>query len=58
MPKSADVQADEPYNARTPLGRKLVKIRAEIVASGEPLLPWESLEREIADRRGESGNQD
>jgi hypothetical protein len=43
----------EPDAARTPLGRRLAELRARIVASGEPLLDWSQLEREIAERRGE-----
>ena len=38
--------------AISPLGRRLREIRARIVASGVPLLNWEELEREIAERRG------
>jgi hypothetical protein len=40
--------------ARTPLGAQLDQIRQRIVASGEPLLSWEDIEREITERRGES----
>jgi hypothetical protein len=36
----------------TPLARQLRAIRARIVAAQEPLLGWDELEREIADRRG------
>ena len=41
--------------ARTPLGRKLRAIRARIVASGEPFLNWDDLEKEMASRRGGLG---
>lgn len=44
--------------ARTPLGEQLRQVRAEIVASGELLLGWAELEQEIADRRGERGQDD
>lgn len=48
------VSEKEPdYEARTPLGRKLVRIREQIEQSGVPLLDWDELEREIAERRGE-----
>ena len=47
-------KALEPYEPRTPLGRRLGEIRAKIVASGEPLLGWEEIEREVAERRGEA----
>jgi len=36
---------------RTPLGQQLWKIRSRVIASGEPLLGWEEIEREIAERR-------
>ncbi len=39
--------------ARTRLGEQLLRIRERIVASGEPLLSWEEIEREVAERRGE-----
>lgn len=39
------------YRPRTPLGRKLLKIRKEIVASGSRLLTWDEIETEIALRR-------
>ena len=41
------------YEPRTPLGQKLMILRSQIVRSGEPLLDWADLEREIAERRGE-----
>ena len=40
------------YVPRTELGRKLLALRAEAVRSGIPLLDWDELEREIAERRG------
>jgi Protein of unknown function (DUF2281) len=36
---------------RSLLGDRLWKIRAEIVASGTPLLNWEGVEQEKAERR-------
>lgn len=46
-------EAPEPeFQPKTPLGRRLWELRKQIVASGEPLLEWEDLEREIAERRG------
>ena len=41
------------YAPQTALGKRLVEIRAKIIASGEPLLDWDGVEKEIADRRGE-----
>lgn len=38
----------------SPLGRRLLELRAEGIASGEPLLAtWEELDAEIAERRGD-----
>ena len=34
------------------LGTRLLKIRERIVASGEPLLDWDDIEREVRERRG------
>ncbi|MCY6489415.1 hypothetical protein [Leptolyngbya sp. GGD] len=42
----------------SPLGKRLRELRAEIVASGEPLLSREDLERELAERRGGISNWD
>lgn len=41
------------FAPRTPLGQRLWNIRARIVASGEPLLTWDDIDRELAERRGE-----
>jgi len=38
---------------RTPLGRRLDEIRKRVKASGQPLLSWEDIERELAEQRGE-----
>lgn len=38
----------------SPLGRRLLQLRAEGIESGEPLLTtWEELDAEIAERRGD-----
>lgn len=47
---------DEEFHPRTPLGRRLWEIRKRIVESGEPLLDWDDLEREVAERRGGAGS--
>ena len=39
------------WQPQTALGRRLRAIRQRIVATGEPLLSWEDLERELAERR-------
>jgi hypothetical protein len=38
-------------SARTPLGKRLMDIRRKIVASGQALLNWDGLEREVEARR-------
>lgn len=40
----------------SPLGKKLRELRAQIVASGEPLLSREELDLELAERRGGVAN--
>ena len=42
-----------PDKSRTILGKRLLEIRARIISSGEKLLDWNDLEKEIADRRGD-----
>lgn len=46
-----------PYIPKTSLGKRLLEIRAKIIASGEHILDWEEIEKEVAERRGglESG---
>ena len=39
--------------AREAAIQKMLRAREEIVRSGVPLLDWDDLEREIAERRGE-----
>jgi hypothetical protein len=48
----AAVPVEPEYVPRTPLGRKLMRLRKRIEKSGVPLLDWDDLEREIAERRG------
>jgi hypothetical protein len=43
----------QPITHHTSLAERLRAARAQIVASGEPLLDWPELEREILERRGE-----
>jgi hypothetical protein len=43
---------------RTGLGRRLLQIREHIVESGQPLLDWDELEREMLERRGGLANQE
>ena len=37
------------YQPRTPLGKRLMEIRTQIVASGERLLGWEEINRSMND---------
>jgi hypothetical protein len=55
-PLKADPSGEiiQPMQARTQLGERLLRIREWITASGEPLLSWAEIEREIAERRGET----
>ncbi len=50
LPKHQESVSAEP----SPLGKKLRELRAQIVASGEPLFSREELDREIAERRAMS----
>lgn len=49
---------EEEFQPRTPLGRRLWELRKEIVASGEPLLDWDGIEREVTERRGGISERD
>ncbi len=46
-------QTERTYRPQTALGRKLWKLRQQMVESGTPLLNWDELEHEIAERTGE-----
>jgi len=41
------------YQPRTPLGERLWRLRQQILKSEEPLLDWDDLDKEVAERRGE-----
>jgi hypothetical protein len=49
----ASATTTDAEQAGSDLGRKLRALRAKIVASGAPLLDWDELEEEVAERRGE-----
>jgi hypothetical protein len=53
LKNTAHVDAITQGKARTRLGEQLLRIRGQIVASGEPLLSWEQIEHDVAERRGE-----
>jgi hypothetical protein len=46
----------ELFTPRTPLGKRLLAIRNNIIAEGLPLLTREEIEKEIAERRGGLNN--
>lgn len=46
-------RSTKPSQRRTPLARRLDEIRERVKASGQPLLSWEDIDRELAERRGE-----
>lgn len=57
--KSPTEESTQPLNyvPRTPLGEKLLAIRARIIATGGKLLDRDEIENEIADCRGEHHDQ-
>ena len=54
LPERAEVQVtiDAPEPARTPLGRRLLELRARIAKTGVPALGWDEIGEEVAARRG------
>lgn len=58
MSADIDAEIDEAtsnplsFVPRTALGKRLLAIRNEIIAKGEPLLDREAIEKEVAERRG------
>lgn len=57
-PHEPELTPKEEFKPRTPLGRELWELRKRIVASGEPLLDAEGIEREVAERRGGVSEED
>ena len=43
------------YHPQTSFGKELMEIRKRIVASGERLLDWDEIEKEVARLRGGHG---
>lgn len=54
LPENTEVRAtiQTDAEARTPLGRRLRELRAEIARSGMAPLGWDEIEAEVAVRRG------
>jgi hypothetical protein len=50
-------QSQNSFIPRTELGRRLLRIRRKILASGQPLLHWNNIESELRDRRGEANEE-
>ena len=50
--KETETTQEEGSHSRARLIESLRKARQEYLRSGEPLLDWDGLEREIAERRG------
>ena len=48
---ATEVNTQPAYQPRTALGRVLWEIRGQILASGEPLLSWDEIEREVFEQR-------
>ena len=46
------IPQDAPFTPRTELGERLAALRAEILASGIPLLAPADLDKELAEARG------
>lgn len=46
-------EVTEQFVAQTEFGRRLWTIRQRIVASGQPLLGWDGIEKELHERRGD-----
>ncbi len=47
-------ESQDSFIPRTELGRRLLKIRRRILASGQPLLDWDDIAGELRERRGEA----
>lgn len=46
------VTIESEEEARTPLGKKLLALRAQVIGSGVATLDWEGISEEVASRRG------
>jgi hypothetical protein len=55
---ATEVNRQPAYQPRTDLGRLLWEIRGQILASGEPLLSWDEIEREVLEQRQDPGAQE
>jgi uncharacterized protein (DUF433 family) len=53
LEEEKETAGENPFVPKTPLAKKMWKIRQKIVASGEKLLSLEKVWEEVRDRRGE-----
>jgi hypothetical protein len=58
VPTATTREAGVDCQPRTQLGRLLCKIQGKILASGEPLLSWDEIEREVGDERRDPAPQE
>jgi hypothetical protein len=56
--RSAEVTNEEELHLKTRFEKLLCEARQEFLDSGEPMLDWDGVEREIARRRGGAGDED
>ena len=56
--RSAEVTGEEEFHLKARLEQLLGRARQEFLASGQPMLDWEGVEREIAGRRGGASDED
>jgi hypothetical protein len=50
-PAATEVNTQPACQPRTALGKLLWEIRGQILASGEPLLGWDAIDREVLEQR-------
>jgi hypothetical protein len=50
-------QGRQGFVPQTELGRRLWVIRQRIVSSGQPLLDWQAIERELRERTGDASRE-
>ena len=55
--ESKEKTEESSYTPRTTLGKKLLEARNKIIASGEKMLDWKEIEREVVERRGGHENR-
>jgi hypothetical protein len=51
MPPAAEGSRLPPCQPCTALGKRLWEVRSQIIASGEKLLSWDEIEKEVSEQR-------